>query len=253
MDKDQLERYARHIILREVGGQGQQKLLAAKVLVVGAGGLGAPILQYLAAAGVGEIGIADDDVVSLSNLQRQVIYRTDQVGIAKTTAAGAFVSALNPDVVINQHTVRISQENSEALIAPYDLIIEGVDNFETRFSLNAACIALRKPFISAAVGRFDGQIALYKPFAVPGELPCYRCLTPAAPPRDAQISCAEDGVLGVITGVVGSIAALEALKELLGIGETLAGHLLLYDGFGGSMRRVKLRADPACMDCGVRK
>ena len=250
MDEASIERYSRHILLREVGGQGQQKLLAAKVLVVGAGGLGAPILQYLGAAGVGMLGIADDDVVSLSNLQRQVIYRTDQIGQKKVDVARDFVEALNPDVRVVTHHERLG-EDAGAVLSAYDLIVEGVDNFATRFALNAACLAARKPFLSAAVGRFNGQIALFKPYEGRGVLPCYQCLTPAEPPREMQTNCAEEGVLGALTGVVGSLTAIEVVKEILGIGDSLAGHVLLYDGLGGAMRRVRLRADPACETCRV--
>jgi molybdopterin-synthase adenylyltransferase len=251
MDKTQRERYARHILLKEVGGQGQQKLLAARVLVVGAGGLGAPLIQYLSAAGVGTIGIADDDTVALSNLQRQVVFHTEDVGCAKISAAKKFVERLNPDVVIVEHAVRVTNANASELIADYDLVVEGVDNFETRYALNHASIALGKPLISAAVGRFEGQLATFKPFENPGVLPCYRCLVPNEPPREGQTNCAEEGILGALTGVMGTLAAMEVLKELLQIGESLAGRLMLYDGLGGTFRTVGLPADPQCRDCGT--
>lgn len=250
MDQNQLERYARHILLREVGGQGQQKLLSSRVLVVGAGGLGAPLIQYLAAAGVGTIGVADDDTVALSNLQRQVIFRTDDVGRKKTTAARKFVAQLNPDIRIIEHDARMTADNADAIIADYDLVVEGVDNFETRYALNRACIAARKTLVSAAVGRFEGQLATFKSYAKPGILPCYRCLVLEEPPRDEQVNCAEEGVLGAVTGVMGTLAAMEALKELLDVGESLAGRLMLYDGLGGTMRTIALPADPACPECG---
>ena len=249
MDQSQRERYARHILLKEVGGQGQQKLLSARVAVIGAGGLGAPLIQYLAAAGVGTLGVVDDDQVALSNLQRQVIFRTEDIGAAKTKAAKSFVAALNPDVTIVEHRVRLSDENAKDIIADYDLVVEGVDNFETRYALNRAAIALKKPLVSAAVGRFEGQLATYKPFEGPGVLPCYRCLVPEAPPREEQVNCAEEGVLGVVTGVMGALAATEVLKELLQIGASLAGKLLLYDALDGGARLIALPADPDCRDC----
>ncbi len=252
MDEAQRERYARHILLKEVGGQGQQKLLAARVLVVGAGGLGAPLIQYLAAAGVGTIGVADDDDVALSNLQRQVIFRTEDIGSSKTSSAKDFAARLNPDANIIEHPAHVDDGNAEAIIAGYDLVVEGVDNFKTRYALNRACIALKKPLVSAAVGRFEGQLATFKPYEKPGVLPCYRCLVPAEPPRDQQINCAEEGVLGAVTGVVGTLAAMEVLKELLQLGTGLAGRLMIYDGLAGSFRTVSLPADPACADCGRR-
>ncbi len=251
MNEEQRERYARHILLREVGGQGQQKLIAARVLVVGAGGLGAPIIQYLAAAGVGTIGICDDDAVSLSNLQRQVIFKTADVGRHKTTAAMEFVKTLNPSINMTLIPFRVDETNANSLITDFDLVVEGVDNFKTRYALNAACIGARKTLISAAVGRFEGQLTTYKPFTAPGELPCYRCFVPEEPPQDAQVNCAEEGVMGAVTGVVGTLAAMEALKEILGIGDGLAGRMLLYEGLSGIFRTVVLRADPACPDCGT--
>jgi adenylyltransferase/sulfurtransferase len=248
MTPEQRERYARHILLREVGGQGQQKLMDARVLVVGAGGLGSPILQYLAAAGVGMLGISDDDDVSLSNLQRQVMFQTDDVGRSKTDRAAAFIERLNPDVAVNTHP-RVDEGNADETVSNYDLVVEGVDNFAARYVVNHACIARKIPLVSAAVGRFEGQLSTYKPFEQPGVLPCYRCLVPEEPPRDQQVNCAEEGVLGAVTGVLGTLAAMEVLKELLGVGESLAGRLLLYDGVGGTFRTIRLPADPACADC----
>lgn len=245
----QRERYARHILLKEVGGQGQQKLLGAHVLIVGAGGIGSPLIQYLAAAGVGTIGIADDDDVALSNLQRQTLFRSDDVGEAKTSAAKRFAHALNPDVRIVEHRVRIDDANAAEAVAGYELVAEGVDNFATRYALNRACIAAKTPLVSAAIGRFEGQLSVFKPYENPGVLPCYRCLVPEEPPRDAQVNCAEEGVLGAVTGVMGALAAMEALKELLRLGEGLAGRLLLYDGLGGATRTIALGADPSCADC----
>ena len=250
MDANQRERYARHILLKEVGGQGQQKLLAARVLVVGAGGLGAPLIQYLAAAGVGTIGVADDDRVALSNLQRQVIFHTEDVGRAKTASAKDFAARLNPDVALVEHRLRVDDDNAAGLVADYDLVAEGIDNFAGRYALNRACIAQGKPLVSAAIGRFDGLLSTFKPYADPGVLPCYRCFMPEEPPRETQTTCAEDGVLGAVAGVMGTLAAMEVLKELLGIGDGLAGRLLIYDGLKASMRNVALPADPACPDCG---
>ena len=249
MDEEQRARYARHILLREVGGQGQQKLLASRVLVVGAGGLGAPIIQYLAAAGVGAIGVADDDAVSLSNLQRQVIFRTADLERPKTDAAKDFVEALNPTIDVVLHQTRVDQANATALIDGYDLVVEGVDNFAARYALNAACIEKKKPLVSAAVGRFEGQLSTFKPFAAPSRWPCYRCLVPEEPPREEQVNCAEEGVLGVVTGVMGALAATEVLKELLALGDGLAGRLMIYDGLAASVRTVALPADPDCPDC----
>lgn len=250
MNTDERERYARHILLREIGGQGQQKLMGARVLVVGAGGLGAPILQYLAAAGVGTIGVCDDDGVALSNLQRQTIFRTADLGRPKIEAAADFIDALNPLVDVIAHNTRLGADNAGAIIEGYDLVIEGVDNFPTRYALNDACIAARKTLVSAAVGRFEGQLTIFKPFANPGVLPCYRCFVPEEPPRDEQVNCAEEGVLGAVTGVMGTLAAMEVMKEILDLGDGLAGRLLLYDGLSARFRNVALRADPACPDCG---
>ncbi len=250
MTPEERERYARHILLREVGGQGQQKLLAARVLVVGAGGLGSPILSYIAAAGVGALGIADDDTVALSNLQRQTLFRTEDVGRDKTQAARDAIARLNPHVKTESHP-RITDENAREIASGYDLVIEGVDNFAARYALNKACIAEKKTLVSAAVGRFEGQLSTFKPFAEPGVLPCYRCLVPEEPPREEQVNCAEEGVLGAVTGVMGTLAAMEVLKELLGVGDSLAGRLMLYDGLGAAFRTVRLPADPACPDCGA--
>ena len=248
MRADQRERYLRHVLLKEIGGQGQQRLLAARVLVVGAGGLGAPLIQYLAAAGVGALGVADDDVVALSNLQRQTIFRVADIGARKADAAAAFVANLNPDVRFEAIAARIDASNADEIFAAYDLVVEGVDSIDGRYTLNAAAIRARKPLVSAAVGRFEGHLAVFKPYAAAG-LPCYRCLAPEAPPRDAVVNCAEEGVAGPVVGVVGALAAMEVLKELLGIGESLAGRLLIYDALGARTRTVRLPADPQCKDC----
>lgn len=246
----QIDRYSRHLLLREIGGQGQQRLGKARILVIGAGGLGSPVLLYLAAAGIGTLGIVDPDTVALSNLQRQIIHQTDSVGTNKTDSAARHLRALNPDPHLNLYTERLDEANAKTLLADYDLVIEGVDNFETRFILNEAAIATQTPLISAAVGRFDGQLATFKSWEDPGILPCYQCLVPAEPPRDSQIRCDEDGIIGALTGVMGSLAAMEALKETLGIGESLAGQLLIYDGLSARFRTVKLPADPECSVCG---
>lgn len=244
----QRERYLRHILLKEIGAQGQKKLLAARVLIAGAGGIGAPLIQYLAAAGVGALGIADDDAVALSNLQRQVIFATADIGAAKTAAAGAAVARLNPDVRVVEHPFRLTAENAADILVGYDLVAEGIDNFAGRYALNRACIALRKPLVSAAIGRFEGQLALFKPYAGAG-LPCYRCLVPEAPPREGAINCAEEGVLGPVAGIVGALAALEIVKEILGLGDSLAGRLLVYNALRSEMRTLMLNADPQCPDC----
>lgn len=249
MDETQRNRYARHILLKEVGGQGQQKLLASRVLVVGAGGLGAPAIIYLAAAGVGTIGVADDDMVALSNLQRQIIHRTEDIGRVKTESAKDAVARLNPDVNIVEHRLRVDANNARKILEDYDLVLEGVDNFAARYALNQACMSARVPLISAAIGRFEGQLATFKPYEAPGVLPCYRCFVRETPPRDAQVNCAEEGVMGAVAGVMGTLAAMEALKELLSLGESLAGRLLLYDGLRASVRTATLPADPQCPDC----
>ncbi len=250
MTPEERERYARHILLKEVGGQGQQKLIAARVLVVGAGGLGSPILSYLAAAGVGTIGVCDSDAVSLSNLQRQTLFRTEDVGREKTAAAKDAIERLNPHICVETHPL-VTLDNADAIVTAYDLVVEGVDNFAARFVLNRACIAAEKPLVSAAVGRFEGQLATFKPYEQPGVLPCYRCLVPEEPPRDQQVNCAEEGVLGAVTGVMGTLATMEVLKELLSIGDSLAGRLMIYDGLSAAFRTVRLNADPACPDCGA--
>ncbi|MCB2112150.1 MAG: molybdopterin-synthase adenylyltransferase MoeB [Parvularculaceae bacterium] len=248
LDADSRERYLRHILLKEVGAQGQHKLRAARVLIVGAGGLGGPILQYLAAAGVGALGVIDDDSVALSNLQRQTIFTTKDIGEAKVARAAAFANALNPGVRVIAQKEKLTAENAADHLAEFDIIVEGVDNFDARFALNTACIKARKPLVSAAIGRFEGHLSVFKPWAGAG-LPCYRCLVPEAPPRDEQVNCAEEGVLGPLAGVIGSMAALETLKEILSIGDTLAGRLFVYDGLGAAARCVKLPRDPECADC----
>ena len=238
----QLERYQRHILMPEIGGQGQQKLMRASVLVVGAGGLGCPILSYLTAAGVGTIGICDDDMVSLSNLQRQTLYTEDDIGKSKVDCAIDILSRQNPEVIFIAHETKITPENVDEILSAYDLIIEGVDNFKTRFILNNATIKQKKTFISAAIGKLDGQIAVFKN----GEegQPCYQCLVPEEP--DEFQDCEAYGVLGAVPGVVGSLAATEVIRELTGFSGSNAGNLLIYSGATEETRRVSLMRDPAC-------
>lgn len=244
---EQLDRYARHIILREVGGRGQQALLASRVLVVGAGGLGAPCLQYLAAAGVGTLAIVDDDVVDLSNLQRQVIHGTADIGQLKTRSAAAAIARLNPDVEVHEHPVRLTKQNAGALITGYDVVADGSDSFSTRFAVADACLQAGVPLVSAAVGPFDGQLATF--MGHEEDKPCYRCFVAEAP-GGAQQTCADAGVLGALTGVIGAMQALEVIRVITGFGDTLAGKLLLYDGLSARMRTLTLPKDPACPACG---
>ncbi|WP_138378967.1 HesA/MoeB/ThiF family protein [Luteithermobacter gelatinilyticus] len=245
---DQLERYARHIILKEVGGAGQQKLLDTKVLVVGAGGLGSPLILYLAAAGVGTIGVVDDDVVSLSNLQRQILHDTDRLGTAKTDSTKERIGRLNPDIRVIPHMERLTAENAAALIGGYDLVADGCDNFVTRFLVNETCLKLKKPLVSAALSQFDGQLATFRGYEA--DLPCYRCFVPQDPGDVGN--CAEAGILGAIAGVMGSLMAVEVIKEVLGLGQSLAGRLLIYDALDARTRTLKLPKDPHCPCCGSR-
>ena len=248
---EQLERYARHIVLREVGGAGQAKLLAAKVLVIGAGGLGSPLILYLAAAGVGTIGIVDFDTVSLSNLQRQIAHRTQDVGRLKTQSAADSAHAINPDVRIVPHATRLTAENALALIGDYDVVADGSDNFATRFLINDACFFAKKTLVSAAVTEFDGQLATYRPWDQSGAYPCYRCLFPEPPPAGAAPNCSETGVLGAVAGIMGTLQALETMKEILRVGQSLAGRLLVYDALASQFRNLKVPPDPACHLCGT--
>ena len=238
----EVERYARHLVLREVGGPGQQKLRAARVLIVGAGGLGAPAALYLAAAGVGVIGLADPDTVSLSNLQRQVLYATGDVGALKVDVAARRLGDLNAHVQINAHAVALTGANASGLVGGYDLVLDGTDDFATRFAVNAACVAAGVTLVSGALGRWTGQVGVF------AGRPCYRCLVPDIPP-DAE-TCAAVGVVGALAGVVGSMMALEAVKRITGAGGPLVGRLLIYDGLAGESRTVRIGADPACPVCG---
>ncbi len=256
LSDDQLDRYARHIILHDVGGAGQARLMAARVLIVGVGGLGAPVLMYLAAAGVGAktddgkgaLGFVDFDSVDLSNLQRQIIHTTESVGLRKTQSAAQMIHALNPDITLEAHDVKLTAENAAEIISSYDIVADGTDSFETRFIVNRACVETATPLVSAAVGQFDGQIATFKGYEA--ALPCYQCFVAEAPPAGAAPSCAEAGVLGALTGVLGSLQALEIMKEIIGIGDSLAGRLMIYDGLGAQVRTVRLPKDPDCPVCG---
>lgn len=249
----QIDRYARHLVLPEIGEEGQEKLLSSKVLVVGAGGLGSPLLLYLAAAGVGELGVIDDDVVDLSNLQRQVLHDTSNIGLAKTESARLRLAEINPEVKVTPYQERLSAEGVMDLIAPYDLVADGSDNFSTRYLVNDACFLARKTLVSAAIMRFDGQLSTFKAHlrrkAEEEEHPCYRCLF-GAQPADARESCADVGVLGALAGILGALQANEVIKELLGIGESLSGSLLLFDALSTTFRKVKVKPDPACPLCG---
>ena len=245
--EDEIQRYSRHILLQEVGGIGQAKLKAARVLVVGAGGLGSPLMLYLAAAGVGTIGIVDDDQVELSNLQRQIAHTTARIGLSKVASADIAATAINPGVRVEPHRIRLDATNILRLVRDYDIVCDGTDNFATRFLISDACVLAKRTLVSAAVLRFEGQLSVFKPHQ---GSPCYRCLYPEAPPAGAVPTCSEAGVLGAVTGVMGTLQATEALKEILGIGDTLAGRLLVWDALATRFRTIKLRPDPACAACG---
>ena len=246
--EEQIKRYARHIILPEVGGKGQEKLLSSKVLVIGAGGLGSPAILYLAAAGVGTIGIVDFEVVDFSNLQRQVIHDTQRVGIPKVESARMTVEKLNPDVKVITYNTMINKNNIMDIIKDYDVVLDGTDNFPTRFLINDACYFAGKPLVSAAMLRFEGQVSVFD-FRNKEQSPCYRCLFPEPPPPGLVPSCQEAGILGSIGGIIGCIQATEAIKLLLGIGEPLVGKLLIMDALSMDFRKVKLRKDPSCPLC----
>jgi sulfur-carrier protein adenylyltransferase/sulfurtransferase len=246
MTPEQRERYSRHTLLPEVGVDGQVKLLNAKVLLLGAGGLGAPTALYLAAAGVGTIGLVDDDVVDASNLQRQVIHNTERIGMPKTESARIFIEGLNPDVNVVEHNGRLDASNILDVIKDYDIIVDGADNFPTRYLLNDASVRLRKPVVSASILGFDGQISTFVPY----EGPCYRCLYPTPPPAELAPSCSANGVLGVMAGTMGTLQANEVIKLVLGKGEPLVGRLLLYEALGTRFTELKVRRDPDCPICG---
>jgi sulfur-carrier protein adenylyltransferase/sulfurtransferase len=246
MTAEQRDRYSRHTLLPEVGVEGQLKMLDAKVLLLGAGGLGAPTALYLAAAGIGTLGLVDDDVVDASNLQRQVIHDTERIGVPKTESARRTIEALNPDVGVIEHRTRLDASNILEILEPYDVIVDGADNFPTRYLLNDASVRLRKPVVSASILSFDGQISTFVPF----EGPCYRCLYPTPPPAELAPSCSANGVLGVMAGTMGTLQANEVLKLVIGIGEPLVGRLLLYEALGTRFTELKVRRDPECPICG---
>src|SRR5207344_865322 len=246
LNKDEILRYSRHLILPEVGMEGQLKLKNAKVLMVGAGGLGAPLGLYLAASGVGRVGIVDFDVVDYTNLQRQVIHGTKDVGRKKLDSAADSMTDINPLITLDRHEVALTSENALEIIQPYDLVVDGTDNFPTRYLVNDACVLLKKPNVYGSIFRFEGQATI---FAYPGG-PCYRCLYPEPPPPGLVPSCAEGGVLGILPGVIGLIQATEAVKLILGAGEPLIGRLLLYDALAMRFRELKLRRNPECPMCG---
>ncbi|MGQ0582994.1 MAG: HesA/MoeB/ThiF family protein [Reyranella sp.] len=248
LTEPQIRRYARHIVLAEIGGVGQARLIAAKVLVVGAGGLGAPLLQYLAAAGIGTLGVIDHDTVDLSNLQRQVIHRTSDVGVSKVESARRALGEINPEVRVQAHDERLTADNAGRILASYDIVADGSDNFATRYLLNDTCYRLKKILVSAAILRFDGQISTYKAWYGPGH-PCLRCIFPAAPSEEAVPSCAQAGVLGALAGTLGTLQATEVVKEILGIGRSLSGRLVTYDALDTSFEEMTITKRPDCPTC----
>lgn len=243
---DQQTRYSRHLLIPEVGEKGQQKLLDSKVLLMGAGGLGSPAAYYLAAAGVGTLGVIDSDVVDRSNLQRQILHTDDNVGVPKVESARQTLVGLNPDIDVVPYNMRLTAENVVEIFSQYDLVVDGGDNFPTRYLVNDACVHLGIPNVHGSVYRFDGQVTVFSP----GDGPCYRCLYPEPPPPELAPSCQEAGVLGVLPGIVGLLQATEALKVLLGIGKTLTGRLLCFDALDMKLRELRLRRDPKCKMCG---
>jgi molybdopterin/thiamine biosynthesis adenylyltransferase len=243
---EELERYARHIVLHEIGGAGQRRLRAARALVVGAGGLGSPALLYLAAAGVGTLGIVDDDRVSLSNLQRQVLHGTAEVGLPKVESAALALARLNPGVAVERHPLRLDAASAAGIVPGYDLVLDGCDNFETRYVVNAACVAAGRPLISAAMSQWEGQIGLFDPA---GGGPCYRCLFPEPPDPELTPSCARAGVIGALPGVMGAMMAVEAIKLIVRAGEGLRGALLIYDALHAEFRRIRTAAQADCPVC----
>jgi len=245
LSDEQRERYSRHMLVPEIGPAGQQRLLDAKVLLLGAGGLGSPTALYLAAAGVGTIGIVDDDEVDLSNLQRQVIHTTDRIGMPKVDSAQESMNAINPDVEVVKYQARLDASNIMQIIGGYDVIVDGADNFPTRYLLNDASVRLKIPVVSASILGFDGQLSVFKPY----EGPCYRCLYPVPPPAELAPSCGANGVLGVLPGTMGLLQATEVVKLIVGVGEPLVGRLLLYEALGATFTELKVRRDPDCAIC----
>jgi molybdopterin/thiamine biosynthesis adenylyltransferase len=246
LSADELARYARHIVLHEIGGPGQQRLRAARILVVGAGGLGSPALLYLAAAGVGTLGIIDDDTVALSNLQRQVLHATDEIGARKSASAARALHRLNPHVAVEPHPLRLDAAAAARLVPAFDLVLDGSDNFATRYLVNAACVAAGRPLISAAMSQWEGQIGLFHPA---GGGPCYQCLFPEPPAPELVPSCAQAGIIGALPGVMGAMMALEAVKLVTGAGTTLRGALMIYDALHADTRRIRIRARADCPVC----
>jgi len=246
--QDDILRYSRHILLPEIGGTGQEKLLDTSVLIIGAGGLGSPIALYLAAAGIGRIGIVDHDHVELSNLQRQILFETRDVGRPKATAATERLHALNPALTLEPHLLKATPDNLDTLIRSYDIVCDGSDNFSTRYAVSDACVRQKRTLVSGAVQRFEGQLSTFRPHRGG---PCYRCLFPDATPEDAA-SCATAGILGAVTGVIGTLAATEILKELLDLGESLSGRVLTWDALSTAFRSFTLTPDPTCPSCGHR-
>lgn len=244
----QINRYSRQMILSEVGGKGQKKLQEAKVLIIGAGGLGSPSALYLVAAGIGTLGLTDGDVVDLSNLQRQILHTTDRIGVSKVESGGQLLSALNPETTLQLYPEHVSQDNIMPLLEKYDIILDGSDNFSTRFLINDACFFAKKTLISGSIFRFEGQLATIKPHE---GFPCYRCLYPEPPPAGLVPNCQEAGVLGALAGTIGVLQANEAIKEILGLGETLADRLLLYDALDMTFRKVGRPKAPDCPLCGL--
>jgi adenylyltransferase/sulfurtransferase len=250
LSEEQFHRYARHLILDEVGEAGQEKLLGSRVLVVGAGGLGSPMLMYLAAAGVGTIGIVDNDRVDITNLQRQIVHSTERVGALKVESAAESLLRLNDGIKIETHPLRLGPDNAAALIAGYDLVADGSDNFATRYLLNDLCVRLEKPLVAAALSPFEGQLSTFKAYLGDGH-PCYRCLFREPPPPNMVPRCEEAGILGAVAGVLGTLQAVEVLKELLGLGDGLDGTLLIYDALRVRFHRIRIAKDPECPACGV--
>ncbi len=249
LSEEQFQRYARHLILDEVGEEGQERLLRSRVLVVGAGGLGSPLLLYLAAAGVGTIGIVDDDRVDITNLQRQIVHATRNIGMLKVDSARQMLAAINPDIRAETHPARLTAENGETIVAGYDLVADGSDNFTTRYLLTDLCCRLEKPLVAAALSPFEGQLSTFRPYLGSGH-PCYRCLFRDPPPPGLVPRCEEAGILGAVAGVLGTLQAVEVLKELLGLGDSLDGRLLIYDAMRAGFHTIRIAKDPECPTCG---
>ena len=250
LSEDQFRRYARHLILDEVGEEGQLRLLESRVLVVGAGGLGSPLLLYLAAAGVGTIGIVDNDRVDITNLQRQIVHATRNIGALKVDSARDTLCAVNPEIQVETHAQRLDPDNAETIVAGYDLVADGSDNFATRYLLTDLCCRRAKPLVAAALSPFEGQLSIFRPYLGAGH-PCYRCLFRDPPPPDLVPRCEEAGILGAVAGVLGTLQAVEVLKELLGLGDSLDGTLLLYDALRTRFHSIRIAKDPECPTCGT--